>query len=399
MVIGDWSVIRRGEEREGEIYARTLFYRLFVRIDQQTTNSQHLNQQTVSRSTRRMAYSDVSSVYKEDLLVKDRLTFTDKVNNFLLFVYNPEKKEVFGRDGLSWARLGLYYACFYMTLAGVFAVMVAVFMAIIDKRMPTYHNEFSVMWQQKVDATPVGVNPGLGFRPQMDPVTTLIRVKSSEKNPMHPYSYVHYVRLIDEFLSTYLIVDKRGEQIINCDFNSDPAYLDYQFSMNKVCRFEIVEMFGPSNMCIQTRNYEYDKSKPCVVLKLNKIYGWRPEPYGPHDPLPDELMPYEYIVRSNPRNVFILCQGEFQVDLDFTGPITYFSLTPDGQGKAPIGFIPFYYFPYKNQDGYRAPLVFAYFSNITTNVLVNVICRAYAKNIYRNNLHRIGSVHFEIMID
>jgi sodium/potassium-transporting ATPase subunit beta len=346
-----------------------------------------------------MAYSDRSSIYKEELIIKDRLTFKDKINNFMLFVWNPDRKEIFGRDGLSWARIGLFYACFYMTIAGIFCTMLAIFMAIIDKREPTYYNEFSVMWHQKVDNYHVGVSPGLGFRPQKDPITSLIRVKSSEKNESHPHSYMHYVRLIDEFLSTYLVIDKRGEQIINCDFGLDPAYLDQQFSMNKVCRFEIVEMFGPDNMCTQTRNYEYDKSKPCVLLKLNKIYNWRPEPYGPNDKLPKELMPYEQMVRANPRNVFVLCSGENQVDLDFTGDITYYSLTPDGSGKGPLGFIPFYYFPFKNQDGYRSPLVFAYFSNITTNVLVNVMCKAYAKNIYRNNLYRIGAVHFEIMID
>ena len=346
-----------------------------------------------------MAYSEKSSAYKEELIIKDRLTFTDKLNNFLLFVWNPDKREICGRDGLSWARIGLFYACFYMFIAGLFCTMVAVFMAIIDKREPTYYNDFSVMWHQKVDDLHVGVNPGLGFRPQRDPDTTLIRVKSSDKNEKNPFSYMHYVHLLDEFLSTYLIVDKRGEQIINCDASMDPAYLEYQFTMNKVCRFEIVEMFGPENMCIRTRNYEYDKSKPCVLLKLNKIYGWKPEAYGPNDRLPKELVPYEAIVRANPRNVFVLCSGEFQTDLDFTGPITYYSLTPDGQGKAPIGFIPFYYFPYRNQDGYRSPLVFAYFRNITTNVLVNVMCRAYAKNIYRNNLYRIGAVHLEIIID
>jgi len=286
-----------------------------------------------------------------------------------------------------------------MALAGIFAAMLAIFMAIIDKRQPTYYNEFSVMWQQKIEVTPVGVNPGLGFRPQLDTFTTLIRIKSSEKNLSHPYSYMRYKNSMDDFLSQYLITDTRGEQIINCDQNSDPAYLDKQFDANKVCRFEIVEMFGPNNMCTETRNYEYDKSKPCIVIKLNKIYGWRPEPYGPNDPLPSELMPYETQVRRNPNNIFILCRGEFQVDLDFTGELTYFSLTPDGEGKSSIGYIPNYYFPYKNQDGYRSPLVFAYFQNITTNVLINVMCRAYAKNIVRNNLYRIGSVHFEVMID
>lgn len=346
-----------------------------------------------------MALSEKSSVYREELIVVDRLTYRDKFNNFLLFVWNPDKKEVFGRDAESWSRISLFYACFYMMVAGIFALMLAIFMAIIDKRMPTYCNEFSVMWQQKVNVDHVGVNPGLGFRPQIDPINTLIRIKSSERNESHPHSYVHYVQLLDDFLSTYLITDKRGEQIINCDANSDPDYLEKQFEQNKVCRFEIVEMFGLSNMCTQARNYEFDKSKPCVILKLNKIYNWRPEAYGPNDPLPNELMPYESIVRANPRNVFIMCAGEFQVDLDFTGQIDYFSLAPDGSGKGPLGFIPFHYFPYKNQDGYRSPIVFAYFKNITTNVLVNVMCRAYAKNIYRNNLYRIGAVHFEIFIN
>lgn len=346
-----------------------------------------------------MAYSEKSSVFKEELILKDRLTFSDRLRNFSLFCWNPVKKEVFGRDGESWAKISLFYACFYMALAGIFAVMLAIFMAIIDKRQPTYYNEFSVMWQQKVEVTHVGVNPGLGFRPQLDPMTTLIRIKSSEKNLSHPYSYMRYKNSMDEYLRGYEIIDTRGEQIIDCDQNSNAEYLEKQFDRNKVCRFEIVEMFGKDNMCTKTRNYEYDKSKPCIVLKINKIYGWKPEAYGANDPLPSELMPYEKQVRSNPRNVFILCSGEFQVDLDFTGQLTYFSLTPDKSGRDQIGYIPFYYFPYKNQDGYRSPLVFAYFQNITTNVLINVMCRAYAKNIYRNNLHRIGAVHFEVMID
>jgi sodium/potassium-transporting ATPase subunit beta len=201
-----------------------------------------------------MAFSEKSSVFKEELVIKDRLTFKDKVNNCLLFIWNPERKEVLGRDGESWAKFSLFYACFYMFLAGMFAAMVAVFMAIIDKRMPTYHNEFSVMWQQKVDVTHVGVNPGLGFRPQRDTFTTLIRVKSSDKNLSNPHSYMHYVNLMNDFLHTYQIEDMRGEQVIDCNQNSDPAYLNKMFEANKVCRFEVVEMFGKDNMCIIGRN-------------------------------------------------------------------------------------------------------------------------------------------------
>ncbi len=224
-------------------------------------------------------------------------------------------------------------------------------------------------------------------------------MKSSQTNREKPNNYIQYIHNLESFLSFYQTSDKRGEQIIDCQESSDPHELERQFSLNKVCRFEIVEMFGPSNMCTKSRNFEFDKSKPCVLLKLNRIYNWRPEAYEPTDELPNELKPYESIVRKYPRNVFVLCDGENQVDENFIGSVRYFSRTTDGTGESKLGFLPFYYFPYKNQEGYRSPLVFAYFHNLTTNVLINVICKAYAKNIYRNNLYRIGSVHFEIIID
>lgn len=192
----------------------------------------HIKRKNLLNNTE-MTFSERSSIYREELIIKDQLSYKDKFNNLLLFIWNPDRKEIFGRDGLSWAKLGLFYACFYMAIAGLFCTMLAIFMAIIDKREPTYYNQFSVMWAQKVNLESVGVNPGLGFRPQKDSLTTLIRVKSSEKNELHPNAYIHYVRLIDDFLSSYLIVDKRGEQIINCDANSDPAYLEHQFTLNK----------------------------------------------------------------------------------------------------------------------------------------------------------------------
>jgi hypothetical protein len=40
-----------------------------------------------------------------------------------------------------------------------------------------------------------------------------------------------------------------------------------------------------------------------------------------------------------------------------------------------------------------------YFPEITTNVLVNVMCKAFAKNIHVNTLYRAGSVHFEIIVE
>lgn len=335
----------------------------------------------------------------EQVIVNRPLTFKEKLNNFKIFLWNSQKKEFCGRNGKSWAKISLFYFCFYIGLASFFAAFVAVFMAIIDKRTPTYTGLSNVMSRQAINGKIIGVNPGLGFRPQPDSQKTLIRIKSSSKLRENQYNYQEYVDLLESFLSFYTTKDKIGDQVIDCNENSNLKNLETQFEANKVCRFEFVEMFGPNNMCTKERNFEFDKAKPCIVLKMNKIYDWKPEAYLPTDILPDELKPYEDIVRLYPKNVFVLCEGEFPVDKDFIGSIRYFSRTPDGSGESKIGLLPFFYFPYKNQDGYRSPLIFAYFHTITTNVLVNVVCRAYARNIYINDLYRMGTVHFEIMIE
>ena len=31
--------------------------------------------------------------------------------------------------------------------------------------------------------------------------------------------------------------------------------------------------------CTKENNYGFEKGKPCILVKLNKIYGWKPEPY------------------------------------------------------------------------------------------------------------------------
>ena len=65
----------------------------------------------------------------------------------------------------------------------------------------------------------------------------------------------------------------------------------------------------------------------------------------------------------------------------------------------PPGGFPFKYFPFRNQQGYRSPLVFARFVNPTASTLVMVECRAYARNLRRNSVERAGTVRFEILVD
>jgi hypothetical protein len=86
--------------------------------------------------------SDRSALNKEEIIVKDdELTCDEQLHNCHVWCYNPKYREVCGRDGLGWAKIGLFYFVWFMFLAGLFASLVAIFMAIIDKRIPSYRGD------------------------------------------------------------------------------------------------------------------------------------------------------------------------------------------------------------------------------------------------------------------
>jgi len=88
--------------------------------------------------------SDRSALNKEEILIKDdELTWEEECHNIRLRCYNPKYREVFGRDGLAWAKIGLFYFVWFMFLAGLFASFVGIFMAIVDKRIPPYRGDSS----------------------------------------------------------------------------------------------------------------------------------------------------------------------------------------------------------------------------------------------------------------
>lgn len=53
------------------------------------------------------------------------------------------------------------------------------------------------------------------------------------------------------------------------------------------------------------------------------------------------------------------------------------------------------YFPYLEQDGYLEPFIFVKFLNPKFNTVINVECKAWAKNIGADE----GIVNFELLID
>lgn len=291
-------------------------------------------------------------------------------------IYNPSTHEVLGRTCSSWGGLLIFYSIFYCILAAFFAICMKGMLHTIDDKEPYFKQDWSL----------IGTSPGLGFRPispDVEKEGSLIWYQA--KNASNVKTWVDRA---EDFLHPYknrTALKGGGLNQVQCDYNNLPRG-------DQVCAMNM-DLWG---RCTERFGYGYNQSSPCVFVKLNKIFDWVPEFYNDTQNLPEE-MPESlkgFIRTRAPRElntVWVSCEGENPSDKENIGPIVMF----------PTRGIPGFYFPYKNQPGYLSPVVAIWFERPTPGVLINVECRAWAKNINyrRHTTLREGSVHFELMID
>ncbi|XP_060518777.1 sodium/potassium-transporting ATPase subunit beta-2 isoform X2 [Cylas formicarius] len=293
-------------------------------------------------------------------------------------LYDPKDKTVLGRSADSWAKIGLFYLVFYGMLAALVAICMWVFFQTLNPRIPK--------WQ--LDRSLIGTNPGLGFRPmpQNNFESTLIWFQGSNRTNYQPW-----VDNLLEFLDNYYFpskIAKGNGQIKTCSHSEFPSA-----EKDEVCEVDVREW----GQCNKDEYFDYHRNSPCIFLKLNRIYGWTPEYYLTNEELPVEMPKQlrEHILSINNtnmrKNVWVSCEGETPADKEYIGSITYYP-------KGVQGF-PGYYFPYLNKEGYLSPLVAVRFERPVPGIVINVECRAWAKNIRYSRTDKIGSVHFELLID
>src|SRR5690348_682528 len=86
---------------------------------------------------------------------------------------------------------------------------------------------------------------GLGFRPQINVQTTLIKYRSSHRDSWgHRDGWGPYKEQLDQFLAYYTEADVQYQQAIDCD-GVPIEKLRPQFHQGKSCRFDI-NMFNRS---------------------------------------------------------------------------------------------------------------------------------------------------------
>ena len=78
-------------------------------------------------------------------MIGNRPPAGNRLHSFLRFLCNPAAGTVMGRTAGSWGRIGLFYIAFYTFLTCFFAGLLAVFMATVDNKVPSYEAEDSLL--------------------------------------------------------------------------------------------------------------------------------------------------------------------------------------------------------------------------------------------------------------
>jgi len=297
---------------------------------------------------------------------------------FCQFLWNSETSEFLGRTGMSWLKIAVFYIIYYTLLAGFFMGMLLIFYQTLNDKSPTWKNTNGI----------IGGNPGVGFRPMphLDDIeSTLVWFRHGDDNG----SWEPWVKRLEEFLKPY-----KNDTIRDKGMECGRLASEVKPGEDQFCRINREELFQGD--CIPEKNYGYRDGAPCILIKLNRIYGWKPELYEYSEDLkvPDTI---KAKMKENLDNdqaamnerVWLECEGENPADRENAGELLYY----------PEQGFPSNYFPYENQDGYVSPGVFLQLKNPKQGVMIAIQCKAWAKNIKHDTMERRGLAHFEVMID
>ncbi|XP_047987250.1 sodium/potassium-transporting ATPase subunit beta-2-like isoform X2 [Leguminivora glycinivorella] len=208
-----------------------------------------------------------------------------------------------------------------------------------------------------------------------------ISYKVSDNNTFLPW-----IRRLNDTLSEYnkIRTGSNAGKLVQCNYHT-------VLNKDQVCDVN-VNLFYP---CTAANNYNYQNGKPCVFLKLNKVANWVPNLFNTTESLPAS-MPLDLKQAIKPQSgkpemnqVWVSCEGVSQEDKDSIGSLQYIPNSAHG--------FPSYYFPYAKQEAYLSPFVVVLFENPTLDKPINVVCKAWAKNIVDKNEQ--VSIRFQLKVD
>ena len=304
-----------------------------------------------------------------------------------------QKAGICTRNPIQWLQLWLFYVCFYSFLVGYWSLCFYVFWSnFITEDEPYYKLKESRI----AGLGSVGVKPGLGIIPRLP----------DEFDHDHGRTY-HYFLYQDwngqtgggdsnDFIWVKNIKQQYFDQrtfdysSINCDED------DHEYHENDVCRFSLKNL-GPD-----CGEYPYGYSngtyRPCLFLKLNRIYQFKPEPYEYGTKLLQRVGSWvnnsfvQQNIRKEPRKVYISCHGvNEKTEEKIEGKFRFF---PADAG------ISFRYFPYHTIKQIPiSPLVaLQILPDFPKNEEVIIDCFPFYKNVVHDRKTRQGIIRINVKI-
>ncbi|CAF0727498.1 unnamed protein product [Rotaria sordida] len=314
-----------------------------------------------------------------NLLDKNIKKTKNSRKSFAKFLYNSKRKTVLGRDALNWAKLSIFYTILYCFLGCFFVALTYVFARILDRTQPRYYNTESTMAVRSTAAV-----VGLGFRPQPVIDESLIQITN---DPIQQKRIASSLRL---FRNVFLLQNSDAK-VEQCS-SQEPAS---KLPPGTACLFNWYHIVKNENHpCSDNKMYGFSYEQPCILIKLNKVYGWKPV----KGILPFEIQKLRHVYSNKSisnSDVYITCAGTHAADTDVLLNATYYSLSyPFGSSK--FGVIPNYFFPYQNAKDHVQPFVLVQFNMLPLNRLVSVTCLAWAPGIEHNTRRMRGMVNFQL---
>jgi sodium/potassium-transporting ATPase subunit beta len=153
---------------------------------------------------------------------------------------------VMGRNKSSWAKIGFFYVCFYTFLAAFFGAMLAVFLSTLT--LPSD-----------------GGSPKLTQFIANKPGLTLVNKVESKYNASDEKTLNAHTKIVQDFLNKYDNYGKANK----CNETQTTGY-----EGKDACRYDYATDMTPA--CDEKNYFGMENKQPCILIKMNKVFGWVP---------------------------------------------------------------------------------------------------------------------------
>lgn len=301
---------------------------------------------------------------------------------FGYFLYDPDNGTFLSRTPLSWLKITVFYTIYYSCLAAFWYACLLIFF----QTLPVADE--GPKW--KMSASLIGKNPGVGIRP----LNRDVRIDSN----------MFKLKLTDD---NDVLTDSEGEGDLNIDYakRADMFLEVYKEKVSETLDYKKFDLENALGSDCAEYPYGYingdDPIKPCIFLKFNKIWNWKPETitdedFGENDWPTSFKTHFDSLNSTQKEQIFVDCQGRYPADKEALREGMIYMPTSQG--------FPVKYFPYKGDPKhYQSPLVVVQFDTARmerfVGQLIHVECRAYYKGVIHTTKTKTGMVQFEILLE